>query len=316
MPEEEWQTSVHAETIGAPADRIFATINDVENWPLVFPPMVHVEKLRGGEAGEKFQVWATAGDQVKTWVTGRTTEPGSTAVRFAQETSPPPLAAMDSDWSVEPGPGRSTVRIRHEYRALTDDAESLAWIARVVGENSAHELSALKAVAEQSGEDGLSLSFEDSVVIGGSRADTYAFIRDARDWPSRLPHVDRVDIAEPVPDVQILEMDTTAKDGSAHTTRSVRICFGERKIAYKQQVLPALLSAHVGCWFFDDVESGVRVTSRHAVVIDPRAVEPVLGAGATIGKAREFAQAALSGNSQITLGLAKEFAERAAKARS
>ncbi|WP_406632004.1 aromatase/cyclase [Amycolatopsis sp. WGS_07] len=315
MPEDEWQTSVHAETIGAPADRIFATIDDIENWPLVFPPMVHVERLGDGAAGERFQVWATAGGQVKSWVTGRAAGKGPSSVRFSQLTSPPPLAAMDSEWSVEPGHGRSTVRIRHEYRALTDDPESLAWIERVVGENSAHELAALKTGAEQEKHGGV-LSFADSVVVGGSRADAYAFIRDAQDWPARLPHVARADVAEPAPDVQILEMDTTAKDGSAHTTRSVRICLAEKKIAYKQQVLPAVLSAHVGCWFFDESEAGVRITSQHSVVIDPGKVEAVLGAGATIEQAKEFARSALSGNSQITLGLAKEFAERAAKARS
>ena len=54
----------------------------------------------------------------------------------------------------------------------------------------------------------------------------------------RLPHVARVVLTEDTPGLQFLEMDTRTKDGSTHTTKSVRVCFPDTRIAYKQITLP------------------------------------------------------------------------------
>jgi aromatase len=104
-------------------------------------------------------------------------------------------------------------------------------------------------------------------------------------------------------------MDTKAADGSVHTTESVRVVRGGDRIVYKQTTVPALMSAHTGCWTLVPRGDGVDATSQHTVVVKPEAVEKVLGAGRTVADARTYVQNALSTNSRATLGHAKAYAE-------
>jgi aromatase len=122
--------------------------------------------------------------------------------------------------------------------------------------------------------------------------------------------VARSSLEETSPGVQLLEMDTQTKDGSTHTTTSVRVCFPHRLIAYKQIGLPALMKAHLGQWRIQDTADGVRVTSEHTVVINEDNISAVLGPEADVARASSFVRTALSTNSLATLGHAKAYAER------
>jgi aromatase len=123
--------------------------------------------------------------------------------------------------------------------------------------------------------------------------------------------VARVVLTEDEPGLQTLEMDTQTKDGSTHTTKSVRVCFPNGKIVYKQITLPALLDLHTGVWQITENHAGVAVSSEHTVVINKGNIEKVLGPDADVPQARDFVRTALSGNSMATLQHAKEYAERA-----
>jgi aromatase len=105
-------------------------------------------------------------------------------------------------------------------------------------------------------------------------------------------------------------MDTTAQDGSAHTTQSVRVCFPHHKIVYKQTRLPALMDLHVGEWTLTDSEAGVIAASRHTIAVNPASVAAILGPDAGLEDARRYLRRALSENSLATLGHAKDYAER------
>jgi aromatase len=153
------------------------------------------------------------------------------------------------------------------------------------------------------------MTFADTVAIKGSAADAYDFLNQAQLWSKRLPHVARCSLAEESPGVQLLEMDTRTKDGSSHTTKSVRVCFPHRLIAYKQIGLPALMTAHLGQWRIQETADDVRVTSEHTVVINEENISSVLGSGAGVAEAASFVRAALSTNSLATLGHAKAYAE-------
>jgi aromatase len=128
-------------------------------------------------------------------------------------------------------------------------------------------------------------------------------------WPDRLPHVERVELTEGPPGVQDMTMDTVTSEGTRHTTRSIRLCFPTERIVYKQLVPPALLLGHSGSWRFGPAArpdgsggaDGAVVTSRHMVAIDPTRVEPILGAGSTLGDARAYLRDALGANSRATL---------------
>jgi aromatase len=298
----------HEIAISAPAQAVYQLIAEVTNWPHVFPPTVHVEQVEHTGAQERIRIWATANGEPKTWTSRRELDPDALRVGFRQEVSQPPVSAMGGSWQVERlSDTECVVRLRHDYRAVDDAPDELAWIDRAVDRNSTAELAALKARAE-SGE--LSFGFADSVHVDGSAKDVYDFVNEAGRWPQRLPHVAEVSLREPSPGLQVLRMDTLTGDGSAHTTESVRVCFAPNRIVYKQIRTPALMAVHTGAWLLTETDSGVTATSRHTVVLNPAAITTVLGAGADVASAGTFVRSALSANSLATLNHAKEYAER------
>ncbi|WP_340560944.1 aromatase/cyclase [Streptomyces sp. GSL17-111] len=304
----------HDITIDAPAAEVYRLIAEVENWPRIFPPTVHVDHVEKGEREERIRIWATANGEAKNWTSRRTLDPQALRITFRQEVPAAPVARMGGTWVVEAlDAGRCRVRLLHDYRAVDDDPEKLAWIDRAVDRNSRSELDALKANVElATGSAELTLSFEDSVTINGSAKDVYDFINEAQHWKQRLPHVARVDLREETPGLQILRMDTVTKDGSSHTTESVRVCFPHHRIAYKQTTLPALMTLHTGYWHLvEDADGVTTATSQHTVVLNAGNIPAILGADADVRDASEFLRNALGTNSRTTLGYAREYAEKA-----
>lgn len=298
----------------APAPAVYRLIAEVENWPRIFPPTIHVAHQDRGELEERIQIWATANGEPKTWTSRRRLDPDQLRIEFRQEVSTPPVASMGGTWVIEPkSADTSTVRLLHNYRAVNDDPEDLKWIDRAVDRNSRSELAALKANGEAAyrGSAGLLLSFEDTVHVNGPAQPVYNFLNDAQLWAERLPHVSRVALTEETPGLQLLEMDTKTGDGATHTTTSVRVCFPHDRIVYKQIVVPALMTLHTGYWQLEEVGDGVAVTSQHTVMINPATITRVLGESAGVPQARDFIRNALGGNSRATLGYAKNYSERA-----
>ncbi|MEU7909515.1 aromatase/cyclase [Microbispora bryophytorum] len=301
----------HAITVPAPAGAVYDVIADVTRWPFTFTPTVHAERLEQTGDEELIRLWALANDEVKTWTSRRVLDRAGHRVRFRQEVSQPPVAAMGGEWVLEPVSERETrVLLKHDFQAVGDDPAGVDWIRKAVDRNSLAELDRLKHAAEAAGDLAeLTVSFEDSIRIDGGIDDVYEFLYAATEWPRRLPHVARLDLAEDVPGIQVMEMDTTAADGSVHTTKSVRVCFPDSRIVYKQTEVPALMSAHVGEWSLRAEGGAVTAASRHTVMIKRDAVTAVLGEGATVRNARDFVRQALGGNSMTTLEHAKAFAE-------
>ncbi|WP_329381172.1 aromatase/cyclase [Streptomyces sp. NBC_01351] len=301
----------HEITISAPPATVYRLIAEVQNWPQIFPPTVYVDHVERGEGTERIRIWATANGEPKNWTSRRTLDPENLTITFRQEVSTPPIASMGGTWIVETvDPEVSRVRLLHDYRAIDDDPEGLAWIEEAVDRNSRSELAALKQNVElaYAAED-LTFSFEDTVQINGSAKDVYDFINEADRWEERLPHVAKVRLDEDVPGLQTLEMDTRAKDGSVHTTKSYRVTFPHQKIAYKQVTLPALMTLHTGYWTFAENDNGVAASSQHTVTINTANIARILGPEAEVGCAKEYVRTALSTNSRATLGHAKAYAE-------
>lgn len=303
----------HEIRIAAPAAAIYRLIAEVENWPRVFPPTIHIDQVEKDENSERIRIWATANDTVKNWTSRRVLDPDRLRISFRQEVSAPPVASMGGAWVIEPlSETEARVRLLHDYRAIDNDPEALAWIDQAVDRNSRAELAALKSNVEfATANADLTFSFVDSVRVDGQAKDVYDFVNDAHLWTERLPHVASVRFEESEPGLQTLEMDTRAKDGSTHTTKSYRVTFPNHKIAYKQVTLPALMTLHTGYWTFEENEDGtVTASSQHTVVLNPANITRVLGDGATVADARDYVHTALSTNSLATLGHAKAHAER------
>ncbi|MFD8220597.1 aromatase/cyclase [Streptomyces sp. NPDC059697] len=302
----------HEITVHADAADVYRLLAEVENWPRLFPPSVYVDYLERDGNEERIRVWATANGEAKNWSSRRTLDPQALRIRFWQEVSAPPVAEMTGTWIIERvGDQESRVRLLHSYRAIDDDPEGLSWIDAAVDRNSRAELPGLKANLELSAQNAeLSLSFEDSVRVEGAAKDVYDFVNEAHLWTERLPHVAKVELTEDTPGLQTLRLNTLTKDGSTHTTESVRVCFPHRKIAYKQTTLPALLDLHTGYWTFEEGADGVTTaTSQHTVVLNAESIAKVLGPQAGVPEARRFIREALGGNSRTTLNHAKEYAE-------
>ncbi|MHC3462943.1 aromatase/cyclase [Streptomyces flavovirens] len=301
----------HEITVSAPAADVYRLIAEVENWPRLFPPSIYVDHVERTGTEEVIRIWATANGEAKNWTSRRVLDPERLRIGFRQEVTAPPVADMGGTWIVEPlSASTSRLRLLHDYRAVDDDPEKLKWIDEAVDRNSRSELAGLKDNLEfVAASQELTFSFEDTVEIAGSAKDVYDFINEAGLWSERLPHVATVRLTEDVPGLQTLEMDTRAKDGSVHTTKSYRVCLPHEKIAYKQTTLPALMSLHTGYWTFRETAVGVAASSQHTVVIRPENITAVLGPEAGVADARAYVQAALSTNSRATLGHAKDYAE-------
>nr|AAF00205.1 cyclase [Streptomyces fradiae] len=301
----------HEITVEAPAAAVYRLIAEVENWPRIFPPTIYVEHLERGEGEERIRIWATANGKAKNWTSRRTLDADNLRITFRQEVSTPPVAAMGGTWIIEPLSGDSSrIRLLHDYRAVDDDPQGLKWIDEAVDRNSRSELAALKTNVELAhASEEITFSFEDTVWIDGSAKDAYDFVNEAGLWVERLSHVASVRFSEDTPGLQSLEMDTLAKDGSTHTTKSYRVTFPHHRIAYKQVTLPALMTLHTGYWTFTENESGTAASSQHTVVLNTENIAGILGPEATVADAREFIRGALSTNSRATLGHAKDYAE-------
>lgn len=302
----------HEITISAPAAAVYQLIAEVVNWPRIYPPTVHVDQVEAGEREERIRIWATANGEFKAWTSRRTLDPEALRITFRQEVPSPPVASMTGTWIIEAlSENESRVRLLHEFRAVGDDPDGLQWIDEAVDRNSRSELAGLKRNVELAQEsEEITFSFQDTVQIDGSAKDVYGYINDAHLWPERLPHVDSVQLTEESPGLQSLEMVTRAANGSTHATRSFRVCFPDRRIAYKQVTMPALMTLHTGCWTFEENDQGVAATSQHTVVLNTENITRILGADATVADSRKHVQEALSTNSRATLAHAKDYAER------
>jgi uncharacterized membrane protein len=303
----------HQIEVAAPIDVVYALISDVTRWPRVFGPTIHAERLELDGSAERIRLWATANGDIKTWVSERLLDAAGSRISFRQTVSQSPVAAMSGEWILRPGPDATTsVLLTHDYTPVQDVPGAREWIEQAVERNSTAELRALKRAAESAAAGNAALlTFQDSVRIAGPASAVYDFLYQAQRWEQLLPHVSRVVLREEVPGLQYLEMDTTAKDGSAHTTASVRIALPGNEIRYKQLVLPPLLSLHLGRWTITaEADGAVTATSEHTIEIDSSKLH-LLGEGTDLDGAKSFVRGALGANSTATLMHAKSFAEAA-----
>jgi aromatase len=306
---------VHTTVIEAPAERVYALIANVTWWPALFGPSIHVEHLWQEGNAERFQIWATVNEQVKTWTSRRELDPGALTISFEQERSQAPIKSMGGEWSFRTfAPDRCEVILKHHFTAVDDDKEALAWIGAALDRNSAAELASLRQIAESGHPpQEVLFAFEDVLETRGSAADVYDYIRRGDLWAQRLPHVREVRMTEDADGVQTLTMLTETADGSTHSTSSTRLCLPGNRIVYKQHVLPKLLTGHSGAWMCVDSGSGSTITARHVVAVDPNTVEEVLGPDATLADARDFLRSALGSNSRTTMSFAAAHAEQLAR---
>ncbi|WP_395365320.1 aromatase/cyclase [Streptomyces sp. YH02] len=278
-----------------------------------------------GATDERIRLWAVVGTGVRSWTSRRTLDPAALRVDFAQQEPSAPIVRMSGHWSfgTEPAAPGATNRLALHHAWATEGGQEVGdRIEAALDHNSKEEIAAVKAWAERpQAPEELIFSFSDELLVDGPVGEVYDFLYRADLWPARLPHVAALDV-ETAPEspagtdveVQTMDMRTKAADGSVHATQSVRLCFADRRIVYKQTTVPRGLLGHTGEWLFEETSGGTLVTARHQVALDPGAVEGVFGPGTTLESARRLVRDALGGNSRRTLGEARRHVESLGKA--
>jgi aromatase len=304
-------TTTHTAFVAAPPRVVYDLIADASRWPYIFTPTVHVERLHGSATEELLRLWVVANGAVRNWISRRTFDAADLRIRFRQETPSPPVASMGGEWVLIPLSDNATsVVLLHEFRAIGDHPGNTELIKQAVDRSSTAELAMLKSTAELDRRlSTLVHSLADSVTVRAEPGPVYDFLYRAQDWPQRLPHVSSVVLDETVPNLQTIELDTVGADGSTRTTGLVRVCFPYHSIVYKQTRPPDVLSAHLGEWHLYPTADGVRVTSRHTVMLDPERATRLLGRYATVEQARSLVRRTLASSCLATLMHAKSAAE-------
>jgi C7-C12 aromatase (ARO/CYC) len=294
-------------SVTAPAELVFDLVAGLQNWSQFHGPSVHAEPLGRRDGAEEFQHWWVIDDRtVRTWRARWRFDREALRIGYEYDPAEPAAAARRGEWTFHRLSDTATeVRVEQE---TTGDPSDVASADRELREL----LTCVQDAAEHHEErQDLVVDFEDPLFVAGAIDDAYAYLYEADKWPDRIPHVSRLVLEERVPNIQFFDMDTTTPDGSAHTTRSVRICLPGDKIVYKQIQLPKLLTGHTGHWKFTPTREGFVLGARHTAIIKPSALS-ILGEGTSVLDARKYLRRVLSANSMGNLRLSKAFAEERA----
>lgn len=297
----------HTVKVAAPAELVFDLVAGLRNWSQFHGPSVHVEPLGTRDGTELVRHWWVIDDHtVRTWQARWRFDREQLRIGYEYEPDEPGAApASQTEWTFV-AVSDSATEVRVEQSAAGVDEVPIA------GRELQELLDSVVDAAERAEErHDLVVDFEDPLFVAGSIEDAYAYLYEADKWPERIPHVSRLVLEENVPNIQFFDMDTRTPDGSAHTTRSVRICLPGDKIVYKQIHLPKLLDGHTGHWRFTPTREGFVLAARHTATIKPSALS-VLGAGTSVLDARKYLRRVLSANSMSNLRLAKTYAEECA----
>jgi C7-C12 aromatase (ARO/CYC) len=295
-------------TVAAPAQLVFGLVAEVQNWYQFHRPSVHAEPAGRQEGVECFRHWWVTDDHtVRTWRGQWRFYRAAGRISYEFDPPEPGAAGLRGCWAFRPVSDSTTEVVVEQdpWREGAYDASRAELDLREL-------LESVASAAEHDEERrDLVVDFEDPLFAAGSLNDAYAYLYEADKWPERIPHVSRLLLREDVPNIQFFDMDTAAPDGSAHTTRSVRICLPGDKIVYKQIKLPALLEGHSGHWKFTPTREGFVLAARHTATIKHSALS-ILGPQTSVLDARKYVRRVLSANSMSNLRLAKAYAEERA----
>ncbi len=309
MSSQRMHRAQHTVPVAAPPGVVYGLLADAPRWPVLLPSFVHVERVDFDGAEDSLRVWHLRHGRVHSALARRVLHPPERRIEFALRDSLLPGAPTSGDWNVSPdGTDRCLVTLRQE-RPAGPGRTPEALEAQVRAE--------LAAVREAAGRwdrlDELLLSFEDSVYVCGSPEIVYDFLYRIEDWADLVPHVERAEVTEDRPGVQMTVLHTSDPGtGDTSVSEAVRLCFpAAGRIVHKATVTPDPVAAHYGEWYLEPDACGVRVACAHQVMLRESAVEPALGAGALPVDARRHVREWLGRTSTEALTLARWHAESA-----
>ncbi len=267
--------AVHQAEIDAPADLLYDLIADATVATMIFPTTVCVEHAERGTDEEHLRIWAAFGDELRNWTSHRLLRPGARSVIFQQDSPEPPVAFMRGQWHFDPlGDDTTKVTLSHEYRAVGDSPDGVAWIEKLADRTSRGQLAALGAFAALGRPADARLSTAESAQLRCGPEAAYAFMRDPAGWPGLLPGLEHVSLCREKGDMQLFDLMVRDDAGSLRKTRLARVCAADGSgITFKDLVPLAPIAAHTGRWRFDKTPGGTRVRVEHHLAVT-QALDP------------------------------------------
>lgn len=301
--------------VAAPAGVVYALIADTTRWPLFLPSSIHVERLDFDGVQDRFQTWAEVDGSVRSRLFRRTLDAGARRIDFCQEVPAGPALSLGGRWTVEAtAPGRSRLALEHELTVDGGRPQDAARLVHATDTAAAAELAQLRTTAERWDRlEALLLSFEESVRVKGPAELVYGFLCGIADWPGRVPHVLRAEVAEERPGVQSVRTQTRSGGGRVRSAETVRVCFPHAfRIVSKETAPGEPLAAHTTEWSVLPGERDVTVLAQHQVLLRDN---PGPGTGPCPGTAaaRAHVRDLFGGQSNTVLTLAKQHAETAVR---
>ncbi|MDX2680440.1 aromatase/cyclase [Streptomyces sp. NY05-11A] len=294
--------------VDASAGAVYALLADSTRWPLFLRSSIHVERLDFDGVHDRFQAWTQLHGTVRSCLVRRTLDAGARRIDFRQEVPAGPLLAHTGSWRVEArASGRCRLALDHDVTLDRGGSQDADAAVRATDARSAAELARLKAVAERWDRlEQLLLSFEESVRIKGPAELVYSFLCSIADWPGRVPHVLRAEVAEEQPGVQVVRTETRC-GGLVRSAETVRVCFPHAlRIIAKETAPQEPFQAHTTEWSVVPGERDVTVLAHHQVLLRE---DPDVATAAARAHARDL----LGGQSRAVLNLAKRHAETAVR---
>lgn len=132
----------------------------------------------------------------------------------------------------------------------------------------------------------------------------YQAIYEMEKWPSKLPHVKRIETLYNDGMYQEFLMDVQSDTGMIRV-RSIRRCDPQAGIFFFQPKPPVFLTHHCGGWCFEPSASGCRVTTWHDWNLEKQKAEELFGE-----KAKEQIDQLLRGHAEFALNHWKSILEK------
>lgn len=280
----------HQIEIAAKVDDAFSLCRDVESWPQVFPPCKSAKVLEQDSNQQLIEISALANGRLMTWRSRRQLFDEAKVITFEQVAPSPLLARMEGAWRFFPLEGRTLVALEHRFAVkgevrglvagVATQADALSFMTRSTDVNSRRELRAMKKVLEARDQEQVPpeacAEFEEELFIRAAPQQVYALLKNARDWPSVLPHCAGIDLRydDGVDQEFVMVVKVAGED---ETIRTVRHCTDHCRIRYFQPQPPPPLARHRGEWLVEGIDGRAVVVSRHEVVLDPEKVRRLWG---------------------------------------
>ncbi|MFE6721723.1 SRPBCC family protein [Streptomyces albidoflavus] len=305
--------AVHEVAVRAPARETYRLLADLDNWPWIFTPFVHVESTGQEGEFERVEMWTTGSDRVERWGALRRLDQAALRIEFRPEDVARPLSDMERVWAVEPdGEHACLVRLLHTCTLADDTPTARAQVTEVIDTVARAETQAVREAAELAAHTPeLRLVVADTVDIDAEPRAVSDILHDIASWPRFLPHVARAEALQDADGLQFVEVDTVESNGSTLAMRTARARTSEHSLAYKQLVLPPVGSSHHVRWRVFGRDGGAVVRSEQTVVIKQDGIEAMLGDGKVLADATEFIRRELSAKVRLILDGAKRQLEGA-----